>query len=126
MQLAKPSEKLAEVFRCDALAAVNDLDTKQSRLLIVARLHLDNAIRSKLERIFYQIDQALLQSPAIPDQYRQDGLRVISITLCHPARELDSFAFGLRTKNRLDHRQHLIEVKSFLDEFKSVSYAHLL
>ena len=71
MQLSEPREQLREVFLCDALAGVDDIDKQMVCLPVVARVDLDFSIPlSELERVLYEIDQDLLESAAIPDQLR--------------------------------------------------------
>lgn len=62
------AEQAGNLLRHDASAKVQDMDHDKSLFDVVAGLDLDLAILSKLERIFHQVDQYLLETSSVPNK----------------------------------------------------------
>ena len=72
VQLSKTLEKLREFFGRDTLACVNYVNTKQTFALLVAHQNLNLALAtSEFERVSDQVDHALLEPPAVANQFWQ-------------------------------------------------------
>ena len=117
VQLAESCEELWDVFAHDAHTSVPHRHSQHLLTHVVLRFELDQvAALNKLQAVFDQVDQDLLESTLVTQQIPRQPLRINA--------QLYLFSVGLGQENLLDKVQCFQRVKGGLHQSET-AFAHL-